>query len=225
MLNITIDGPAGAGKSTVAKLLAKQLNIIYLDTGAMYRAIALKAIEQGVDVSDTDALSVLLEDTDIDISYVDEQQHVLLDGRDVTDIIRTPEVSDGASKVAVIPAVRLKLVELQRRIARMHDVVMDGRDIGTFVLPNADVKFYLTASIEERARRRLEEMRARGYEHSLDDVKDDIKARDKNDSEREFAPLRKADDAILIDSTDKTVDEVVEEMLSFIQAASIKGQA
>jgi cytidylate kinase len=225
MLNIAIDGPAGAGKSTVAKLLAKQLNIIYLDTGAMYRAIALKAIEQGVDVSDTDALSVLLEDTDIDISYVDEQQHVLLDGRDVTDIIRTPEVSDGASKVAVIPAVRLKLVELQRRIARMHDVVMDGRDIGTFVLPNADVKFYLTASIEERARRRLEEMRARGYEHSLDDVKDDIKARDKNDSEREFAPLRKADDAILIDSTDKTVDEVVEEMLSFIQAASIKGQA
>jgi cytidylate kinase len=225
MLNIAIDGPAGAGKSTVAKLLAKQLNIIYLDTGAMYRAIALKAIEQGVDVSDTDALSVLLEDTDIDISYVDEQQHVLLDGRDVTDIIRTPEVSDGASKVAVIPAVRLKLVELQRRIARMHDVVMDGRDIGTFVLPNADVKFYLTASIEERARRRLEEMRARGYEHSLDDVKDDIRARDKNDSEREFAPLRKADDAILIDSTDKTVDEVVEEMLSFIRTASIKGKA
>lgn len=225
MLNIAIDGPAGAGKSTVAKLLAKQLNIIYLDTGAMYRAIALKAIEQGVDVSDTDALSVLLEDTDIDISYVDEQQHVLLDGRDVTDIIRTPEVSDGASKVAVIPAVRLKLVELQRRIARMHDVVMDGRDIGTFVLPNADVKFYLTASIEERARRRLEEMRARGYEHSLDDVKDDIKARDKNDSEREFAPLRKADDAILIDSTDKTVDEVVEEMLSFIRTASTKGKA
>lgn len=225
MLNIAIDGPAGAGKSTVAKLLAKQLNIIYLDTGAMYRAIALKAIEQGVDVSDTDALSVLLEDTDIDISYVDEQQHVLLDGRDVTDIIRTPEVSDGASKVAVIPAVRLKLVELQRRIARMHDVVMDGRDIGTFVLPNADVKFYLTASIEERARRRLEEMRARGYEHSLDDVKDDIRARDKNDSEREFAPLRKADDAILIDSTDKTVDEVVEEMLSFIRTASTKGKA
>ncbi|MBZ4666449.1 (d)CMP kinase [Mahella sp.] len=222
MLNIAIDGPAGAGKSTVAKLLAKQLNIIYLDTGAMYRAVALKAIEQGVDVSDTDALSVLLEDTDIDISYVDEQQHVLLDGRDVTDIIRTPEVSDGASKVAAIPAVRLKLVELQRRIARMHDVVMDGRDIGTFVLPNASVKFYLTASIEERARRRLEEMRAKGYEHSLDDVKDDIKARDKNDFEREFAPLRKADDAILIDSTDKTVDEVVEEMLSFIQAANVK---
>jgi cytidylate kinase len=225
MLNIAIDGPAGAGKSTVAKLLAKQLNIIYLDTGAMYRAIALKAIEQGVDVSDTDALSVLLEDTDIDISYVDEQQHVLLDGRDVTDIIRTPEVSDGASKVAVIPAVRLKLVELQRRIARMHDVVMDGRDIGTFVLPNADVKFYLTASIEERAKRRLEEMRARGYGHSLDDVIDDIRARDKNDSEREFAPLRKADDAILIDSTDKTVDEVVEEMLSFIRTASTKGKA
>lgn len=225
MLNIAIDGPAGAGKSTVAKLLAKQLNVIYLDTGAMYRAVALKAIEQGMDVSDTDALSVLLEDTDIDISYVDEQQHVLLDGHDVTDIIRTPEVSDGASKVAAIPAVRLKLVELQRRIARMHDVVMDGRDIGTFVLPNADVKFYLTASIEERARRRLEEMCAKGYEHSLDDVKDDIKARDKNDSEREFAPLRKADDAILIDSTDKTVDEVVEEMLSFIRTASIKGKA
>ncbi|AEE96788.1 (d)CMP kinase [Mahella australiensis] len=224
MLNIAIDGPAGAGKSTVAKLLAKQLNIIYLDTGAMYRAIALKAIEQGVDVSDTDALSVLLEDTDIDISYVDEQQHVLLDGRDVTDIIRTPQISDGASKVAAIPAVRLKLVELQRRIARMHDVVMDGRDIGTFVLPNADVKFYLTASIEERAKRRLEEMRAKGYEHSLDDVKDDIRARDKNDSEREFAPLRKADDAILIDSTDKTVDEVVEEMLPFIRIASIKGK-
>lgn len=222
MLNIAIDGPAGAGKSTVAKLLAKQLNIIYLDTGAMYRAVALKAIEQGVDMSDTDALSVLLERTDIDISYVDEQQHVLLDGRDVTHIIRTPEVSDGASKVAAIPAVRLKLVELQRRIARMHDVVMDGRDIGTFVLPNANVKFYLTASIEERARRRLEEMRAKGYEHSLDDVKDDIRARDKNDSEREFAPLRKADDAILIDSTDKTVDEVVEEMLSFIRTAKIK---
>lgn len=219
MLNIAIDGPAGAGKSTVAKLLAKRLGIIYLDTGAMYRAIALKTIEQHIDPFDVEALKEMLESTTIDIYYIDQEQRVLLDGRDVTDFIRTPEVSEEASKVAAIPIVRLKLVELQRDIAKTRDVVMDGRDIGTFVLPDANLKFYLTASVDERARRRYQELRLKGYVCSLKDIREEIRARDKNDSERELAPLRKADDAILIDSTGKAVDEVVEEMMSYIGQA------
>jgi len=224
MLNIAIDGPAGAGKSTMAKLLAKRLNIIYLDTGAMYRAVALEAMEKGVNLHDEEALSQLLDRIDIDIRYIDGEQHVFVNERDITDRLRTPDVSKGASEVAVIPSVRVKLAELQRRIASVHDVVMDGRDIGTYVLPNANIKFYLTASVEERARRRLLEMREKGYEHSLEEVEEDIRARDKNDSGRDFAPLRKADDAVLIDSTDKTIEEVVEEMMDYIKSKNMASE-
>lgn len=216
-INIAIDGPAGAGKSTVAKEISKALGIIYLDTGAMYRAVALKAIRSGLDTRDGEGLSSLVNDIDISIKYIADRQRIFLDGSDVSEAIRTPEVSIGASNVAVIPAVRIKLVELQREIAMNNDVVMDGRDIGTYVLPQAEYKFFLTASLEERARRRYEEMTAQGITAiSRDDVEKDIAFRDKNDSSRAFAPLSKAADAAEIDTTSLSPQEVVERILSCI---------
>lgn len=218
-INIAIDGPAGAGKSTVAKNISSALGIIYLDTGAMYRAVALKAIRMGIDTCDAQRLIELVKDIDIRIEYNGLEQRIYLGSDDVSGKIRTPEVSIGASNVAVIPEVRIKLVELQREIASKADVVMDGRDIGTYVLPDARYKFYLTASLEERARRRYNEMIEKGLtDTNLEDVMNDISFRDKNDSSRSFAPLSKANDALEIDTTGLDPSEVTQKILSFIKS-------
>lgn len=215
---IAIDGPAGSGKSTVAKTISKVLDIIYLDTGAMYRAVAFKALRDKIDTKNRDGLSVMMESSDIKIVYRGDKQLIFLDGEDVTDNIRTPEVSIAASNVSAIPEVRIKLVDIQRGIAKTNDVVMDGRDIGTYVLPHAKYKFFLTASIEERAKRRYKEQVGNGLEHiSIDDVRKDMEYRDKNDSSREFAPLKKAEDAVVIDTTGMSVKQVVDKILSYIK--------
>jgi cytidylate kinase len=215
-ISIAIDGPAGAGKSTIAKRLSSQLGIIYLDTGAMYRAVALKVYHAGINYENSQQVIKLLRDTDIKVEYRNGVQSVLLDGRDVTDKIRTPEISRGASKVAVIPEVRLKLVQLQRNIAKENSVVMDGRDIGTYVLPDANRKFFITASIEERARRRLVELQQKGVVENYDEILAEMQNRDKNDSGRSFAPLKMAEDAILIDTTGKSIEEVVNEIMMYL---------
>ena len=217
-INIAIDGPAGAGKSTVAKTISKNLGIIYLDTGAMYRAVALKAIRSGLDTKDADALADLVKDIDIRIEYNNGEQRIFLDGVDVSGEIRTPEVSIGASNVAVIPAVRIKLVELQREIAENNNVVMDGRDIGTYVLPEARYKFFVTASLEERAKRRYEELLTKGMIGAVyEDVMQDIAFRDQNDSSRAFAPLSRASDAVEIDTTCMSPEQVADRILSIIK--------
>ena len=216
-INIAIDGPAGAGKSTVAKNISGALGIIYLDTGAMYRAVALKAIRSGMDTKNADGLAELVKDIDIRIEYTGMEQRIFLDGADVSGLIRTPEVSIGASNVAVVPAVRIKLVELQRNIANSSNVVMDGRDIGTYVLPRAKYKFYLTASLEERARRRYDEMLAKGTDATFEEVMNDISFRDRNDSSRAFAPLSKAKDAVEINTTGIDPQEVTNMILSYIK--------
>lgn len=213
-LNIAIDGPAGAGKSTVARRVAERLHIRYLDTGAMYRAMALYAMRCGVPVGDEAAVERVLRDADIRVRYTEDGQRVLLAGEDVTDGLRTPELSMAASDVSAHRAVRVKLTELQREVARENDVVMDGRDIGTNVLPDTPYKFYLTASVEERARRRLLELAARGAAAgTLADVAREIEQRDYNDSHRAYMPLRQAKDALYIDSTGMTVEEVTETIL------------
>lgn len=213
-LNIAIDGPAGAGKSTVARRVAERLHIRYLDTGAMYRAMALYAMRCGVSVGDEAAVERVLRDADIRVRYTEDGQRVLLSGEDVTDGLRTPELSMAASDVSAHRAVRVKLTELQRQVARENDVVMDGRDIGTNVLPDTPYKFYLTASVEERARRRLLELAARGAAAgTLADVAREIEQRDYNDSHRAYMPLRQAEDALYIDSTGMTVEEVTETIL------------
>lgn len=217
-INIAIDGPAGAGKSTIAKIISKTLGIIYLDTGAMYRTVALKAIREGINCLDSKALSELVSNIDIKIKYSGNEQHIYLDGNDVSKDIRTPEISTGASNVAVVPEVRIKMVELQREIAIENDVVMDGRDIGTYVLPNARLKIFLTASIEERAGRRYKEQIEKGISGiTLDEVKKDMEYRDKNDSSRAFAPLSKAEDAIELDTTDMSIEEVAKKIMSFLE--------
>ena len=206
---IAIDGPAGAGKSTVSKICAAQLGYTYIDTGAMYRAVALKCNAQCVMRN-----AQLIEDAirDIDIR-LDSSARVFLDGREVTKEIRTPEVSRGASDVAKFGFVRKKLTELQREMAKGGSVIMDGRDIGTQVLPNADLKIFLTASVEERARRRFEELKAKNLAADFDKIKNEMILRDKQDSEREIAPLAQAEDAILLDTTNLTIEQVVDEIL------------
>lgn len=221
--SIAIDGPAGAGKSTVAKLISKKLGIIYLDTGAMYRAVALKAIRQGIGTKSRESLSRLVDNINIEIHYFKNEQRIFLDGEDVSDKIRTPEVSIGASDVSAMPEVRLKMTALQREIASKNSVVMDGRDIGTYVLPNADYKFFLTASFEERVKRRYLEQIEKGIPGvTLENIKNDIKYRDKNDSERAFAPLKKAEDAIMLDTTNMVAEEVANEILSHIKGKKVK---
>ncbi|MBE8954885.1 MAG: (d)CMP kinase [Quinella sp. 2Q5] len=201
---IAVDGPAGAGKSTISKICAARLGYTYIDTGAMYRAVALKVLQSGKDAVDVAS--------DIQIE-LDEAARVFVDGRDVTNQIRTPEVSRAASDVAKIGFVRKRLTELQRQMAARGSVIMDGRDIGTQVLPNADLKIFLTASADERARRRFEELKAKGIAADIDNIREEIIARDKQDSEREIAPLAQAADAVPVDSTRMTIDEVVAEIL------------
>jgi len=218
-IKIAIDGPAGAGKSTIAKIVARQLGFIYIDTGAMYRAVALKAIQNNIDTkNEIEKVCGILKDINIDIKHDKENsQLVFLDNEDVTNKIRTSEVSIGASNVACIPEVRLKLVELQRKLARENNVIMDGRDIGTYVLPDADIKIFLTASPEERAKRRYEEMLMKGYTCNYEDVKKDILYRDQNDSSRSFAPLKAADDAIIVDTSGNELEESVDIILNIIK--------
>lgn len=209
-IKIAIDGPSGAGKSTLAKRIARELGIIYLDTGAMYRAVALKAIRLGIDTRDREKVSRLMDDIDITVEYHDGTQRIYLDGEDVSEKIRTNGVSMGASNVSAFPEVREKLVALQQEIARNNPVVMDGRDIGTKVLPDAGLKIFLTATPEERARRRYNELKEKGLlDKTFEQLVAEIQERDHNDSTREHSPLRKADDAIEIDSTGKSVDELV----------------
>lgn len=207
-LVVAIDGPAGAGKSTVAQLAAKELGYTYIDTGAMYRAVAWKVLQQGGEVTDEKILAVVL-DIDVDLSYENGKTTVRVDGQDVTSEIRTPEVSHIVSKVAALGPVREKMVDLQRKMAERGGVLMDGRDIATNVLPGADVKIYLTASIAERANRRYKELREKGLAVDLADIEHDIAARDKADMEREISPLVQADDATLLDTTGMTIPEVV----------------
>lgn len=218
-LNIAIDGPAGAGKSTIARALADKLGARYLDTGAMYRAVALLAERAGVDPGDGEAMERILPDADIAVRYDDAGvQHVYLSGEDVTGQLRTNSISMGASMVGLHMAVRRKLTELQRRVAEENDVVMDGRDITTNVLPDTPYKFYLTASVEERARRRYQQLLRRGgTDKTLEEIEREIAARDKNDMERDYMPLRCAEDAVLIDSSSLTIDEVTEQMLRLIR--------
>ncbi len=214
---IAIDGPAGAGKSSISKEVSKRLGCIYVDTGAMYRACALYAIINNIPITASD-LEPVLDDIKIDIVYREDGQRIILNGEDVSGKIREPEVSIGASDIAVIPSVRLKLVELQRELAKNNNVIMDGRDIGTYVLPDANVKIFLTASVDERAKRRVLEFKQKGQELDIEKVKEDIKYRDKNDSEREFAPLKQADDAILLDSTEYDFNQVVEKVIEIINS-------
>lgn len=217
-MNIAIDGPAGAGKSTIAKLLAAKLGILYLDTGAMYRAVGLKALNTGVDISDEAAVEKMLADTKIDVTQENGVQHVYLDGNDVSSAIRENVVSKAASDISAVPCVRYKMVELQREIASRCDTVLDGRDIGTFVLPNAEYKIFLTASAEERAKRRYAELKAKGSTLTLEQIKDDIVKRDYNDSHRTLAPLKKADDATEVDTTAMSIDDVVGRIYAIIGA-------
>ena len=216
-MKIAIDGPAGAGKSSIAKLVSKELGFIYIDTGAMYRASALYAIEHGIKICEESFTDKVLDKIKIDIKYDEEGQKIYLCGKDVSKRIREADVSIGASDIAVIPSVRLKLVELQRKLASDNDVIMDGRDIGTYVLPDAELKIYLTASVEERARRRLNELLEKGQKADFETVKKDIEYRDKNDSEREFAPLRQAEDAVLVDTTEMSIDEVKNHILGLVR--------
>lgn len=211
--SIAIDGPAGAGKSTIAKLIAKKKNYIYVDTGAMYRAMALYFIESGITADEQDKISASVDKIDVTITYENGEQIVWLNGRNVNGLIRTEEVSKMASASSVNPDVRTKLVELQRTLAEKENVVMDGRDIGTVVLPDANVKVYLTASSTVRAQRRYQELQAKGETCDFGEIEKDIIERDKRDMNREISPLRQAEDAVLLDSSDMTVEEVADAVI------------
>lgn len=205
---VAIDGPAGAGKSTIAKLVAKEKGFIYVDTGAMYRALAVYFLDQGIQAEDTDKIIQAVGQAEVKIRYEEGIQQVYLNGVNVTGRLREEAVGNMASKSSAIPEVRAKLLDLQRGLAQEEDVVMDGRDIGTCVLPEADVKVFLTASVETRARRRYDELQEKGVPCDLEEIKADIRERDERDMTRETAPLRQADDAVRIDSSDMTIPEV-----------------
>ena len=211
--NVAIDGPAGAGKSTIAKQIARKLGYIYVDTGAMYRAMAYYLIQNQVDAADQEAIAAACQHADISICYQDGEQVVLLNGENVNAYLRTEAVGNMASVSSAVPEVRKKLVELQQKLARETDVVMDGRDIGTVVLPDADVKVYLTASVETRAKRRFLELQEKGESADLAKIAADIEDRDYRDMHRDISPLRQAEDATLVDSSDMTIDQVVERIL------------
>ncbi len=216
--NIAIDGPAGAGKSTIAKKTAQELSFVYVDTGAMYRAIALGLLRGEVDIEEESALQATLDGMEIGIRYENGEQRVFLNGEDVTALIRTEKVSDMTSRSSAKPQVRNKLKDLQREIAARDNVLMDGRDIGTQILPNADLKIFLTASVEVRAERRYREQLSKGEKCTLEEITEDMRERDYRDSHRETAPLSRAKDAVLIDSSDMTIDEVSAEILDLARA-------
>ena len=216
--NIAIDGPAGAGKSTIARCVAKELSFIYVDTGAMYRAMALYLLRKEVNKDDTEQIGNICQDAEISIEYQNGEQIVLLNDENVNSYLRTEEVGNMASVSSAVPRVREKLLSLQRKLARDMSVVMDGRDIGTTILPDADVKIYLTASSLTRARRRYLELQEKGTVCNLDDIQKDIEERDQRDMNREISPLRQAKDAVLVDSSDLTIQQVVDRILQIFRS-------
>lgn len=217
MINIAIDGPGGAGKSTIARAVAAELGFIYVDTGALYRAVGLNALRHGIDTRNIDGIVKMLDETDVSLSFVDGEQRVMLNGEDVSTAIRLPEASMAASNVSAIPAVRQFLFDLQRKIAEENNCLMDGRDIGSVVLPNADLKLFMTASPETRAQRRFDELKAKGEDVKYSEILDELNKRDYQDSHREIAPLKQADDAILFDTSDLSFDEVKNKLIAMIK--------
>lgn len=213
-MNIAIDGPAGAGKSTIAKLCAKKMNLVYVDTGAMYRAVALYLLESGIDVNDKAAVADKCKGAEVDIKYEDGVQNVYLNGNNVTGRLREEAVGNTASVTSAVPEVRAQIFSLQRGLADRGGVIMDGRDIGTVVMPDAEVKIYLTASSEVRATRRVKELQEKGEPANFEEIKKDIEDRDHRDMTREISPLKQAEDAILVDTSDMTIDEVVDKICS-----------
>jgi len=213
MKQIALDGPAGAGKSTIAKRIAEKLQFVYIDTGAMYRTLALACLKQGVDTSDEERVSAAAEAADLDIRYIDGSQHMFLEGEDVSGQIRTEEVSKAASDTSKFQRVRDRLVYLQQQLAEKYNVIMDGRDIGTVVLPHADLKVFMTASVEVRAMRRYKEYLEKGQECDLEAIKEDIAQRDYNDTHRANSPLRQAQDAVLLDTSEMSIDEVADAII------------
>ena len=218
MIAVAIDGPAGAGKSTIAKTAAKRLGFIYVDTGALYRSIGYYVIKQGKSLEIKEDIVSCLSSINVEIEFVDNEQHVILNGEDVIASIRTPEVSIAASKVSAVPEVREFLLGLQRDFAKKYNCIMDGRDIGTVVLPNAEVKIFLTASCEERANRRYKELIEKGEQVNYEDVLTDIQKRDYNDSHREIAPMKPAEDSVLVDSTGQSIEQNVQAVIDVIKA-------
>lgn len=216
-INIALDGPSGAGKSTIAKAAAARLNYVYVDTGAMYRSIACYMVTNGVDTADKEAMISKLGNISIKLEYRDGAQHVILNGEDVSDKIRTPEISMAASKVSAVPEVRAFLLDLQKNMAKENDIIMDGRDIGTVILPNADVKIYLTASAEARADRRFKELQEKGDDSTYEQVLEDIKQRDYNDMHRDVAPLKKSDDAVEVDTTELDLESSINAVCKVIE--------
>lgn len=222
--NIAIDGPAGAGKSTIARAAARSLGFLYVDTGAMYRAIALHLLRNHVEADQTERIKELLADMTIRISYSGGEQQIILNDENVTSQLRQEKVGNMASKSSANPKVREKLLQLQRDIARDNDVIMDGRDIGTFVLPNADVKVYLTASVEERAKRRYLELEEKGMDADMSKIEQDIRTRDFQDMNRSIAPLKQAEDAVVIDSSQMSIPEVMDRIVdAFQESLKLKG--
>lgn len=217
IIRIALDGPSGSGKSTVAKKLSSKLNILYLDTGAMYRATALKALSLNIDTFDEEGVKTFIDDINLEIKYIDGTQHTYLDGEDVSERIREPHVSMAASNISSLKCVRLKMVEMQREIASKMSCVLDGRDIGSYVLPNADYKFYITASVDVRADRRFKELTLKGHKVNFEELKQEIEQRDYNDRTREFSPLVKAQDAIEIDTSFMNIEQVLGKVLSIIE--------
>ena len=215
--NVAIDGPAGAGKSTIAKAAAEQMGFIYVDTGAMYRAIGLYYLDHDIDIYDEELCSKHLDDILVTLRYNDGLQEVLLNGENVSDRIRTEGVGEAASVTSQYPEVREKLLDLQRKMAREYDVIMDGRDIGTTILPDAKLKVFLTASVEVRAKRRMEELNEKGIDARLETVIREIAERDYRDMNREVSPLKKAEDAVVVDTSDMTIEEVEEKIVSLIK--------
>lgn len=218
MINIAIDGPAGAGKSTIARCVAAELGYIYIDTGALYRTVALAAIRMGKDIeSSNEVVSILTDDLSVELKFIDGEQRMFLNGQDVSELIRTPEVSSAASKVSAVPQVRQYLFDTQRRLAKENNCVMDGRDIGSVVLPDAQIKIFLTASPEDRARRRYLELTQKGVDVKFDDVLADMIKRDYDDTHRQIAPLKRVDDAILCDTTGFELEQSIQKVLSIVR--------